>query len=848
MLALDVVAVLLFAGCSAVGTGSAGPGIGVAGPFPWPATPDWQQYVQAPSSRHVIPVRVVSATGGVGNPQALVHPGSGQETTLTLAGGVGLHDGGPDGWPTGTVATASSFHTCCSGAGHSFVPANALDGNPATYWNNANVASAHSWLEVSTPAPVTLPGVTLQFSPNGVPVDFQIQTWTAATQSWSTQATVTGNQNVSLAAKFPSPVTTQHLRVQITLDQATSSGQFSRIAELYPDYYLPTTLVLDYGKEVGGIPKFQVVKASGDPVFTASYSESLRYMTLTGDVGPAVPRRSKTLVVTSPGLVVSTMIQGGERYEELALTTPGTITLNAVWIHFTPFLGTASTLTGHFVCSSHLLNQLWYDGAYTTNMVQLPAGASGNTSALLLDGAKRDRMVWEGDLSVTGPTLYYTSDAAEYMKDSLRLLGSYQLTSGFVEGVQSPDATIHTGTLIPGTTANYSASYSMYWVVNLATYYHYTGDAAFVQQEWPAVQRELAWNATQVDAQGLFVTNSADGNNWHYTDLTGAQTYYNVLYYRSLVDGAALAAAAGHPQAASAYRTEAGALRTAINRYLLDSATGVYNVSEGQSGYVVQDANVWAVLYGVAPPNLIAGILQTLQQRLNTPYGALDVSSPPPSGYNPSSMSTLIGPFMGSYELWAMFAAHDTAGALALMRTEWGPMTQHGPADTFWEVMNGNGAIASPQGGPGTSLAHGWSTGPTAALSRYTLGIAPVAAGYATWLVEPHPGTLSWAEGQAPTPHGPLVVKWGKASSGHFVLEVEAPRTTTGSIGVPTSGRAVNIWVNGRLVWSAGVFHAVSGVTGAVHTARDVLLQVRPSALAAKGGRFLVVAQSVAHA
>src|SRR5207253_1412815 len=138
-----------------------------------------------------------------------------------------------------------------------------------------------------------------------------------------------------------------------------------------------------------------------------------------------------------------------------------------------------------------------------------------NTLPLMLDGAKRDQAVWSGDLSVAGPTLYYSSYATEYMKESLALLGSYQLSSGFVEGGQTPWTPIHTGPPIPGTVAWYSASYSMYWVTCLADYYQFTGDRAFVTQEWPIVERELAWNASQVDGNGLFATNSGDGANWH---------------------------------------------------------------------------------------------------------------------------------------------------------------------------------------------------------------------------------------------------------------------------------------------------------------------------------------------
>ena len=59
-------------------------------------------------------------------------------------------------------------------------------------------------------------------------------------------------------------------------------------------------------------------------------------------------------------------------------------------------------------------------------------------------------------------------------------------------------------------------------MLGLGSYYQYTGDTAFAAQEWPVVQAELAWNASQLDANGLLVTNSSDGNDWDYYD--GAKT------------------------------------------------------------------------------------------------------------------------------------------------------------------------------------------------------------------------------------------------------------------------------------------------------------------------------------
>jgi hypothetical protein len=99
--------------------------------------------------------------------------------------------------------------------------------------------------------------------------------------------------------------------------------------------------------------------------------------------------------------------------------------------------------------------------------------------------------------------------------------------------------------------------------------------------------------------------------------------------------------------------------------------------------------------------------------------------------------------------------------------------------------------------GPYTSAAHGWSTGVLPALTNDLLGATPTGPGFATWSVRPHPGSVTWARGQLPTPHGPLKVSWvsGKRT---FTLTVDAPRGTAGTVTLP--GGSKTALLDGRPV------------------------------------------------
>ena len=117
-----------------------------------------------------------------------------------------------------------------------------------------------------------------------------------------------------------------------------------------------------------------------------------------------------------------------------------------------------------------------------------------------------------------------------------------------------------------------------------------------------------------------------------------------------------------------------------------------------------------------------------------------------------------------------------------------------------WEALAPDGTPATRESAGGTfqSLAHGWGSGPTSALSKYVLGVRPVQPGYKTWLIEPQPGDLSWAEGRVPTPFGPITANWKNAPD-RFALDVVVPAGTRGTIGIPAPAGRVSIKVNGRL-------------------------------------------------
>ena len=830
---------------------------------PWPSAPDWQKYVETPENANVCPAAVVTTSGAVTGAQNLVCGGSGGATLSLVAGGqtpTVVLDYGREvgGLPYFDVASATGSPKLQAGYSESrqYLTATGDGGIP---WAEGDSARSDSYtvtapgtitnrsvqggeryeeITLTSPGTLTLDAAGIDYIADRTPAGGYQGYFVSSSDELNTiwyDGAYTAQLDSAPSASLPSSWTIAGGALDALGTSADYGGGVLTQGSSWSDYTttFDTNIITNQagwivrGQDPGDGYLF-ILNADNDTSGTPNELQEIDvhdgdYTTVGSVTLPRglAPGTWHTVTTTVSGATITIALDGSPLASVNSASFPsGSRAYPTGTVGFREYSGEEADFRNLSVVDSSGVT-LYSDPLNAPAALSAFTAPGTNAIASVLDGAKRDRAIWSGDLNVEGPTTYYSTGASAYLKGALQMLGSYQLSSGFVTGDLPPQDPLHTGPATVGTTGTYSASYSMYWVLGLAAYYLYTGDSAFVNQEWPTVRGELAWNASQLDANGLFVTNSGDGADWDFYDgaKTGEVTEYNVLYYQALLDGATLAAAAGQTAQAGTYTQQAASLRTAINTHLFNSATGLYNISDTQTTGVAQDANALAVLYGVAPPANDTAILAALKADLSSTYGPLPYSTD--TGYQ-----ELISPYVSGYELDAQLANNDTADAEALLSTEWGHMIAPGPdnSGTMWE--NIAGSDGTPGLGSSTSLSHGWSTTPTSALSGYVLGIQPVTAGYGTWSVQPHPGDLSWAEGQAPTPHGPVQVAWaGENGANQFAMNVTAPSGTSGTIAVPIYGSADPIVaVNGQVVWSGGSFSATPGIGGAHENAGYVYL------------------------
>jgi len=790
-------------------------------------TEDWHRYLYAPRNRNVSPVRVLSHAGDVKNPEALLARG-GAVTVLTRP-----EPTAPPTWPAGTTAAASSYHAPNSGDNGTYTtydPSNAIDGNPTTFWNDADPNTYPAVLTITSPTPVTLPGVTLLSNSDGVPVDFTVETWDGS--AWQPAGAVTGNSAVQVPISFAASVTTTQVRLTVTLDQATPQGQFTRVNELWPglvETVVPPSVTLDFGQVVVGYPRVKFAWASSNhPGVRLAFSETTQYLSNRSDFIRNDPSGGGTDQYAVPAAGADwTDTKGyqsgnqvyadglhGFRYLKITLDALpsdapaalpyGQVAIDAVALSFAAYLGTADSYQGWFICSDDDLNRYWYAASYTNELITDtfratdcdPRGAATPTlegELVLLDGAKRDRDPYVGDVAVAGRTLYLTHpDAAAAARNVLVDLANHQRSDGWI-----PPASI-VGYTLP------LFDYPLWWVTASWDYVLYTGDSGYAADYYTNLVAVLDnWYPSVTDGNGLLskgLNGTGGYGDYAFLPRSGEITYYNANYVQALNDAAGIAQLLGHTADANRWTQRATTVAAAINTLLWDAAAGAYLDSATGPVRHAQDGNAIAITAGVADATRATSALAHLDATTKLPYGNAFMDNDTLDGV--SDASQRVYAFTSYPELVARFESGAADSAIDQIKRTYGWMYTNDPGITAWEGIGPDGV---PYEGGFTSMAHGWSTGVLPALTNELLGAAPTGPGFATWVVRPHPGTVTWARGQVPTPHGPLVVRWAvgaKHGAPSFTLQVTAPTGTSGQVAVPapSGSTTVTVHVDGHVV------------------------------------------------
>lgn len=561
-----------------------------------------------------------------------------------------------------------------------------------------------------------------------------------------------------------------------------------------------SSITLDFGKEVSGLTTLSFAGSDGPQKVGVAFSESSTYVDTTSDASTGGPRsRDGALSVDVDGRTSYTtpaeQLRGGFRYLTIFLESGGRVDLDKVSLYYTPAptMKDPSKYANYFYSSDDLLNRIWYAGAYTVQLNTIspktgriwepPAALWDNTGdigvgdTILVDGAKRDRTVWPGDLGIEIPSAYAAFDDTESARNALTTVYRHQRDTG-----ELPYAG-------PELNKYGSDTYHLWTLAASWDYYQYTGDARWLSGVWGQYRKGVDFITGKMDDKGLVsITGTSDSVR---ILAKGENLTANVLMWRVLDTGSRLAKAQGDGALAASYAERAAALRTAVNANFWDETAGAYRFYP-DSAIHPQDGNSLAVWYGLAGRDKARRISASLKGNWNE-----ITSTAPENKGNP-------GVFSGSMEVNAHFAAGGQAADQAgvdIIRRQWGYMLNHpeGTGSTFWESFRnlGDGCVFCSSY---VSLAHAWATGPTPALTFSVLGLNPTGTGGRSFDFVPHTADLTFAQGRITTTVGAVNASW-KVSNGTYTAQLKAPGRTVGRAGVPTFGARITVRVDGRLVW-----------------------------------------------
>ena len=294
--------------------------------------------------------------------------------------------------------------------------------------------------------------------------------------------------------------------------------------------------------------------------------------------------------------------RGGFRY--LSLINHGTrsVDISNLTVNFTamPHFQELGSYTGYFHSNDEKLNRVWYAGAYTnelctidpthgdslvhlgtinsTQNISLPAVDTwylnytiANGSSVLTDGAKRDRLVWPGDMSISAPGIFVSTNDMVTIKNSLDSLLILQNASTG----QLPYAGVPFGQK----TGAFSFTYHLYSLIGMSYYYTYTGDSDWLISHWPNFTAALNYSISTIDSSGLMnVTSSAD---WLRFGMGGHNIEANAIFYYTLQQGITLANTVLNDSASASHWTNVSStLKSAANSLLWNATGGYYHDNE----------------------------------------------------------------------------------------------------------------------------------------------------------------------------------------------------------------------------------------------------------------------------
>ncbi len=383
-----------------------------------------------------------------------------------------------------------------------------------------------------------------------------------------------------------------------------------------------------------------------------------------------------------------------------------------------------------FACSDPELNAMWDVSLNTVRCCM---------HEIFVDCPYYEQQQYDMDSTLEALFTYRFIEDTAMQKKCITDLSHSQLPDGMIQA-NYPSTLIQ---VIPG--------FSLFFIFMIRDYMDYVGDAAFVRGLTGCIERVLEGFRSYEDERGLFGTTPY----WPFVDWVptwgigipegGTKeplTVTNLMYSAALIAAAEIYEYCGKPGAAQDLRSRAQTLNAAVRKYCYDEEKGLYRNTPSRREYS-EHTTLWAILSGAVTGEEAKALME---RTLRADAAHCSFS-------------------MNHY----MFRALERSGCYEYadrLLDGWRKMLD----------MHCTSWCENPD--KPRSECHGWSSAPAYEFSAMVLGVKPASPGFRTVRIEPYPGTLTWAEGEVPTPYGRIRVKWRKEGE-EIKLDVSLPEGVT---------------------------------------------------------------------
>lgn len=310
-------------------------------------------------------------------------------------------------------------------------------------------------------------------------------------------------------------------------------------------------VVFDFGREVGGIVHLEYV-STGAGALGLAFTEAKNWIGEWSDASNSLYHDGALYAnFSSPGehsyAMPDQYLRGGFRYLTLFLVTDNSaanVKLKdvSVELSFQPTWSNLRAYQGYFHCSDELLNRIWYAGAYTLQTNEVPVntgritknlksgwlnnGTLGPGNTIIVDGAKRDRAVWPGDMGIAVPSAFVSLGNLESVKNALQVMYDTQVCLA-VAGIITHLALMliplgqdnKTGAFDesgPPLSQKGSDTYHMWTMVGTYNYVLFTNDTDFLHRNWDGYRRamDFVYGKVTYPSGLLNVTGIRDWARW----------------------------------------------------------------------------------------------------------------------------------------------------------------------------------------------------------------------------------------------------------------------------------------------------------------------------------------------